>query len=181
MDNIEKRVSEAILQNHSETIKIDGIEYPITSPTPATLILVSELVSSMPFVNRKATNIMYEVLRTAKDMAIVGKIVATLILGAKRIKEKRKVLKTKIEYYEHWSWRKFCKVIDSRKIMEEQLEIDYLAERLLEEVETKTLLSITANRLAKMQIADFFELTTSLSEANIIKRTREVEETVSGD
>lgn len=180
MDNIEKLVSDAILQNPSDTITIDGVEYPITSPTPATLILVSELVSSMPYIDRKAPNIMYEVLRTAKDMAVVGKIVATLILGAKRIKERRKVCKSRIEYYERWSWRKFRKVVESRKVVEEQLEIDYLAERLLDEVTTDTLLRVTAKRLGQMQIGDFFELTTSLSEANVIKRTKEVEETASG-
>lgn len=168
MDNLEKIVSDTILQRASDVIVIDGTEYPITPPTPATLILVSELVAELPVINRHTDNIIREVLSSAKDLSVIGKITATLILGAKRIKERRyKTIKQK-------RWGVFSKT-------ERVLEIDYLAERILNDVTNKTLVELISKRLGMMQIGDFFEVTTFLSEANLIKRTREVVATVSGD
>ena len=168
MDNLEKIVTDTILQRASDVIVIDGTEYPITPPTPATLILVSELVAELPVINRHTDNIIREVLSSAKDLSVIGKITATLILGAKRIKERRyKTIKQK-------RWGVFSKT-------ERVLEIDYLAERILNDVTNKTLVELISKRLGMMQIGDFFEVTTFLSEANLIKRTREVVATVSGD
>lgn len=172
MENIEKKVTDAILQR-AESFELDGVTYTITPPTPATLILISELVSTMPVVDRKASNILSEVLATAKDLSVIGKIVATLILGAKRIKEQRYVT---IDTARHWSWKKLRYVATETKV----LELDYLAERILNEVSNEALVKIVSKRLGMMQIGDFFELTTSLSEANQLKRTREVVETQYG-
>ena len=79
-----------------------------------------------------------------------------------------------------WSWRKLRKVSAMTTETTEKLEIDYLAERLLDEVTNETLLKIVAKRLGMLQIKDFFELTTFLSVANRLKPTREVE-TASGE
>lgn len=105
-----------------------------------------------------------EVLGKAKDMALIGKIAATLILGAKRIKERRYV-------YGKNRWFGVAK---------RTLEIDYLSERILDEVTNETLVNLVSKRLGKMQIGDFFQLTASLSEANLLKRTKEAE-TASGE
>ena len=180
MENIEKKVTDAILQR-AESFVLDGVEYPITPPTPATLILISELVSTMPVVDRKASNILYEVLATAKDLSVIGEIVATLILGAKRIKERRYVTIQDETEMKRWSWKRF-RFVTSRTIIETKvLEVDYLAERLLNEVTNEALVNIVSKRLGMMQIGDFFELTTSLSEANQLKRTKEVVATQSGE
>ena len=181
MDNLEKIVADTILQRASDTIVIDGVEYPITPATPATLILVSELVSTMPSINRNADNILYEVLSTAKDLSVIGKIVATLILGAKRIKERRYVTIQDETETKRWSWKRLRFVTSRTTIETKVLEVDYLAERLLNEVTNHTLIQIVTKRLGMMQIGDFFELTTSLSEANQLKRTREVVATQYGD
>lgn len=177
MDNLEKLVTDTILQRASDVLLIDGIEYQITPPTPATLILISEMVSTLPVVNRKTDNILLEVLSTAKDMSIVGKIAATLILGAKRIKENRYITIKHSTETKRWSWKKFRYVISTSKV----LEVDYLAERILNEVTSETLVKIVSKRLGMMQIGDFFELTTSLSEANQLKRTKEVVAIQSGE
>lgn len=60
-------------------------------------------------------------------------------------------------------------------------EIDWLSDYLLDNVTIKTLAELISVRLAEMQIGDFFGLTTSLSAVNIIKATKEVEETVHGE
>lgn len=178
METLEKKVADAILERASDSITIDGNEYPIAPPSPATLILVSELVSTMPIVKKDAENALYEVLSTAKDLSVIGKIVATLMLGAKRIKEHRKVAIVNTEHSRKWSWRKLRFVMQNTT--KEVEELDYLSEKILEEVTPATLLKVVINRIGNMQVMDFFELTTSLSAANLLKRTKEVE-TTSGD
>lgn len=180
METIEKKVADAILEKATDTITIEGNEYPIAPPTTGTLILISALVSTMPVVKKDAKNALYEVLSTAKDLSVIGKIAATLILGAKRIKEQRKVCKTATTQHRHWSWRKFRKVTDVTTKSTEVLEVDFLAEKLLDEVTTQTLNNIIVKRLGESQFGDFFVLSTSLSEVNLLKRTKEVE-TASGD
>ena len=181
MDNLEKIVTDTILQRASDVIVIDGNEYPITPPTPATLILISELVSTLPAMNREADNILLEVLSTAKDLSVIGKIAATLILGAKRIKEHRYITIEHTAETKRWSWSKFRFVVERATTTGKALEVDYLAERILNEVTNETLVKIVSKRLGMMQIGDFFELTTFLSETNLLKRTREVVATASGD
>lgn len=180
METLEKKVADAILERASDSITIEGKEYPIAPPSPATLILVSELVATMPIVKKDAENALYEVLSTAKDLSVIGKIVATLILGAKRIKEHRKIEISHTEKSKRWSWRKFRFMFSERKTTKEIEELDYLAEKILEEVTPATLLKVVIKRIGNMQVMDFFELTTSLSAANLLKRTKEVE-TASGD
>lgn len=183
METTEKKVADAILENATDSITIGGVDYPIAPPTTATLILVSSLVSTMPVVDKGAANPLYEVLATAKDMAVVGKIAATLILGAKRVKERRKAVKTEAgagtvaRRRWHWPWRT-AGGTEAKPV--EVLEVDALAERLLDEVPTQRLCDIVVKRLGQSQFGDFFVLTTSLSEVNLLRRTREVE-TASGD
>lgn len=184
-ETIEKAVADAILERATDRLTIDGHEFEIAPPTPATLIMISELVSTMPAVNKDADNIMYEVLGTAKDLRVIGKIAAVLILGAKRIKEQREIKTAETEEAKtikqrRWSWRKFRHVevkaeVKAKKAPTSQYEADWLADKILYEVTPQTLLKIVAKRLGQMQLADFFELTTSLSAANLAKRTKEVE------
>jgi hypothetical protein len=182
MDNLEKLVTDTILQRASESIVIDGVEYPITPPTPATIILISKFASTLPVVNRSADNILYEVLVTAKDCSVIGKIAATLLLGAKRVKENRHVYLEETTEKRRWSWAKMSYIVEkTTTTIDKGLELDYFAERILDEVTTETLLRIVSKRLGMMQIGDFFELTTSLSEANQLKRTKEVVATQSGE
>lgn len=181
MDSLETKVVDTILERVTDIITIDGKEYPIAPPTAGTLIMVSELVAEMPSISENPNNIFQEVLATAKDIAVLGKIVATLILGAKRIKEHHKVQVSIVtREIKKWSWRKFRMVHETITETSEQLEVDYLAGRLIDEVSNATLLKVVAKRLGMMQVQDFFELTTFLSVANRLKATREVE-TVSGE
>lgn len=181
MDSLETKVVDTILERTTDTITIDGKDYPIAPPTAGTLILVSELTAKFPVISEAPKNIYQEVLATAKDMKILGNIVATLILGAKRIKENRTVSVSKTTHeIRKWSWRKFRYVKENITETTEMLEVQYLAMRLIDEVSNATLLKIIAKRLGMMQVQDFFELTTFLSVANRLKATREVE-TASGE
>ena len=60
-------------------------------------------------------------------------------------------------------------------------EFDFLTRAILEEISPATLSQVISQRFLDMQVADFFGLSTSLSEINITRRTREVEETASGE
>lgn len=171
-ETLEKRVVDALLERDSDVLRIDGEEFPIAPPTVATLMLVSEVVAELPIVNGNADNALVEVLATAKDMGAVGKITAILILGAKRVHEKRMITIREAEERWRWTWRGLKKVL---KPAQEVTEVEWLARKVLDEVSPKELLKIVQKRLLLLEVGDFFGLTTSLSEANQLRATREVE------
>ena len=72
MKTIEQQVADTILQQPTDEITIGGRTYPIGQPTPATLIMVSGLVSQLPEMDPKSDNILVEVLAKAKDCRIIG-------------------------------------------------------------------------------------------------------------
>ena len=55
-----------------------------------------------------------------------------------------------------------------------------LAKSLLEDMTPKELHNLAARLLQRSQVADFFGLTTFLSEINLLRQTREVGTTASG-
>lgn len=175
METIEKKVADTILQRSCDSIEIDGNVYPIAPPTPATLILISELIAEMPDVRLDAENILFEVLNKAKNCKVLGKIAATLILGAKRVNEHRTVAVDKVVPKRVFSWKRFRFVKSySKKTRLEVDELEHLASLILEGCSPKTLRELVAKRINTLEISDFFGLTTSLSEANLLKRTKEV-------
>lgn len=151
---IEQKVSDTILQQ-GEEIVVCGKKYIVAPPTPATLIMVSAEVAKLPTIND--SDMLSETLRMAKDCAPIGKIAAILILGAKEIRKQRKTW---------WRWG--------------ATEADRLAKSVLEDMTTRQIADLLAVLLGKMQIGDFFVLTTSLKGVNLTKSTREVGATASG-
>lgn len=181
MESIEKKVTDAILQRASTSIEIEGVRYGIAPPTPATLIMVSELVAEMPDVNVDTKNLLQEVLRTAKDSDIIGTITAILILGAKRVRERRMITVGRPVVARRFSFKKFRFVRYTKTVMEEVEEVKRLSELILENCENSTILNVLKTRLIDMQITDFFAITTSLNVANLLKPTKEVGTTAFGD
>lgn len=163
METIEHKVAESILQTAKDSITIAGQTYEFGKPTVATVIMCSHLISLIPEVRQvDPDNIAYEMLRVSKDMNVIGEIAAVLILGAKRVAEHRKV-------------RVSARRDDPNASSEETIEIeekDALAENILLELSVKELSSLITGRLTNLGIGDFFVLTTSLAEANILKPTR---------
>ncbi|MFW5481612.1 MAG: hypothetical protein ACOCN9_01835 [Prevotella sp.] len=172
-------VDTLVLENmNGHTINVAGQTYTFTDPTPATLMMVSAEVSKMPAIDAKTNNVLYEVLLKAKDARPIGRIAAILLLGAKRIKQNRIVPFCHQE--RKWSWRKF-RFVNTWVKCSDQNELDYLTDRILEEVNTKTLAQFIWKRIREMQVGDFFGLTTSLSEINMIRATKEEVETAHGE
>lgn len=176
---IEQSVADAILQ-HRSSIEIDGKAYEIASPTPATLILVSALISTLPRIEKNPKDILQEVLRTAKDYSIIGEIAAILILGAKRVEEKCIVETDEFIIKKVFSWRKLKYKSVAKKTAKEVLEKDALSHALLYNCNIDVISKIIATRLKDMQVSSFFAVTTSLYEVNLISPTKEVEMTASG-
>lgn len=156
---IESKVAGTILQKPVLRFVIGGKEYEVASPSIATLILVSELVSEMPNAPRKidGSNVINFVLHNAKDYRKLGTIAAVLILGAKRVMQT--------------NWVRFCGIKLWKK---RRSEAEVLGERLLEDLSPKALFDIVVEILKEMEISAFFGITTSLSEVNLVKATKEV-------
>ena len=148
---IEQKTSEAILQKPKE-VEIGGVTYQVAPPSTATLILVSEIVSQLPRVKLDKSDVLSEVLRIAKDCKVLGEIAATIIVGARQIKDK--------------GFSPF------------KTEVKKISERLLYDIPPSELSKITISLLAGSEIADFFGLTVSLIEVNMTRET--VETTASG-
>lgn len=169
MPGIESKVAKTILQK-TEKVIIGNETMEVAPPSTATLILVSEETAKLPHIKLDSENIAGEVLYVAKDCRVLGDIVAILILGAKNLLTTKTVEKKRL----------FGLVTERQEItIDNKAE---LAKKLLEDITPRELHNLTVLLLKALQISDFFGLTTSLIEINLIRQTREVvnETTVSG-
>lgn len=166
-NTIENSVASAILEKSIDNIDIEGVTYEIAPPSTATLILISEIVATLPVVKKvPAEEIVTSVLHYARYYRPIGDIAAVLILGAKNLIEYRTIVQEK---------RYLFGLI--RRKTETTIKVDKkaeLAKIILENVSPTTLFNVVVQRLQDMEIGSFFAITTSLSEANILKPTKEV-------
>lgn len=173
METIEQKVASAILERPIGTLEIAGKVYEIAPPSVSTLILVSEIVSTLPVVkNVGKEQIVASVLHYAKDYGKLGDICAVLILGRKGLTEDREVETVRVE-------KRFFGLIRRTVRTTEKVVIDRkaeLAQILLDEVRPSVIFNVIIRRLKDMEIGDFFGITTSLSEANLLMPTVEVED-----
>lgn len=162
--DIEHRVASAILERKDVALEIEGKEYPIAPPSIATLIIISEIVAKLPIVDRtKVTKeeVVANVLHNAKDYKALGDIAAVLILGAKEVENERLS-----------RWQRIMRRLHFRA----STKRERLSKAILYNVRPTVLFDVIIRRLQDMEISTFFAITTSLSEANILRPTREVEE-----
>lgn len=182
-ENIETKVAKTILQEPEE-VTVAGTVYKAAPPSTATLILVSEAAARMPQEKLDPERIVDEVLSIAKDCRPIGEFAAILILGAKGLTETRKVAKTSEKtVYEPYLFGLFKRSRVIAETVEEEIVIDRKAElskALLEDLTPRELHNLVARLLSQMQVADFFGLTTFLIETNLLRQTREVATTASG-
>lgn len=176
---IEQKVADTILQNSLGSVVVDGKEYQIEPPTTGTLIMVSSLIPELPQVTSEieSEDFIPQLLESAKDCNAIGLIVATLILGAKKIKEQPFTTITGLEYKKKWSWRKLRKIEVPIPKLVPVYERDYLAEKILDSMTAEELRELIKLILSEGCLADFFLLTTFLRTKNILTPTREVVET----
>lgn len=163
---IESRVAAAILEKKIGSIEIDGEIYEIAPPSIGTLILVSEIISTLPIVEKvEAKEVVNTVLHYAKDFKRLGELAAVMILGAKNLTEKR------VRVVESRRWGIFRKRKEIHETIDRRAE---LAKAIIDNVRPSVLFDVLIKRLNDMEIPSFFSITTSLSEANLLKPTREV-------
>lgn len=164
---VESQVATAILERAVGEVTIDGKTYSIGSPSVATLILVSEIVSTLPVVeNVPQDKVVYSVLRYAKDFKPLGEICAILILGARGLS--KQVEETVVER-KWWLFKRKKKVVRTVDLKGE------LSRLILETMQPQDIFNVIVGRLNLMQVGSFFAITTSLGEANVLKPTKEVE------
>lgn len=166
-DTIESRVADTILESKLGTVEIDGEKYDIAPPTVATLILVSQIISRLPVMEKyTGADVVNAVLRDAKDYTALGELAAVMVLGARNLTETR-IVKT---YRRKW--------FGLRRIEERREEIidrkSILAEKILQTMSPSALYDLILKRVNALDISSFFVITTSLSEANLLKPTKEV-------
>lgn len=179
---LEEAVASSLLETPTGEVEVCGAKFPLCSPTPATLIMLSSIASRLPRISRGSANILSEVLTTAHTVgADLGRALAVLILGAKRVREGRRITLDHTRKVRRFSFRKMRFVEKEQTFHSSVREYEWLSERVLEELSPDALLSAVAQRLNMMQVGSFFELTAFLSEANMLKATREAEETALGD
>jgi len=158
--DIENKTADTILQKPLN-IAIGGATYEVAPPTIATLIEVSRLTTRMPKTNMNTENIMLSSLNIAKDCEAIGLIVATLILGADNLKEEKKIVKKSFLGLR----RKECTVIIDNQAI--------LADKILKKLTPKEVSKITLEILNRMEVGDFFGITASLIEINLLKQTKD--------
>lgn len=170
----EQKAAQTILQQ-PETITVADKTYTIAPPSVATLILVSAGVSRLPHYHLDDKKVMEETLAIAKDCTELGDIAATLIIGAKHINDLEETRETQ-EKRHLWGLFK-----TKQTIVRMQTKKERLAKELMEELTPRDLHNLVAKILIKMQVGDFFGLTTFLTDINLIRPTKVVTEpTASG-
>ena len=173
---IEEKVAETILQKADE-IKVGGKVYTVAPPTTATLILASEAVSRLPKSVLDPNKVVEESLSVAKDCKALGEITAIMILGARHLTETKKVREKREKRY-LFGLVKRQKWVEVEKTVDRKAE---LAQELLDTYSPKALNMLVGTLLHKMELGDFFGLTTFLIEINLLRPTKvESKATVSG-
>lgn len=162
--SIEQKVSEAVLQK-KRNVSIGGATYEVAPPSIATLIMVSELVTRMPDYEPDREYILRDALVVAKDCKVLGDIVAVLVLGADGLIQERKETKT----YLFGAIKREKTVLFDAKAC--------ISNTILHQMSPKKVNEMVIDLLETMEIADFFQLTASLREVNLIRRTKEAEKT----
>lgn len=172
--NIESAVAAAILQQPIE-VNVGGEVYNVAPPSVATLILASEAAARMPHMKLDDNRIIEETLASARYCRPIGEFAAILILGAKGLKGTKEI--------EERSPRRILGIRFGHRTVTRRVEYDAkqeLAERLMEDLTPKELYQLIARMLQKMQVGDFFGVTTFLTEINLIRPTKVEETTASG-
>ena len=173
---MEQRVAETILQKEEE-ITVCGRTYRVAPPSTATLILASEAVSRLPKTKLDPQRVVEESLSVAKDCRALGDVAAILILGARHLTETRTVREKRERRY-LWGLIRLHKNVEVEKTTDRKAE---LSKEILECCSPKALNLLVGSLLQKMEIGDFFGLTTFLTEINMLRPTKvETPTTASG-
>ena len=176
MKTTEQKVSDTILQKPIE-VSVGDRKYTAAPASTATLILVSETISLLPHAKLDPERLVEDSLSIAKDCRPLGEIAAILLLGAKNLKETVKV-RQKVEKRRLFGLVKVTETIEIERGIDRKAE---LATELLDDLSPRELNNLVVSLLQKMELGDFFGLTTFLTEINLLRPTKvENETTASG-
>lgn len=177
---IQTAAANTILQNSIGKVTIGDITYEIEPPTTGTLIMVSALVSELPEIDPETPKEKYisTLINAAGECGTLGQIAATIILGAKRIKNHPTTIIRTYEFIKRWSWRKFKFIKVSQPVETPIYERDYIADQILDNMTMREIKDFIDHALSEAHLADFFVLTTSLRTKSLLNPTREVEKTI---
>ena len=145
-------MADAIFQRQKE-VTIGEKTYRYPRPSMATLIMASEEISKLPNVKiDEKGNVIIEVLKSARHYRRIGKIIAIMLIGAKRLQPSN-----------------FLHNLRTRRYMRR------LTNKILTDLTPGEVRALVVSLLKQVECADFFAVTTFLSGINITKPTREVE------
>jgi hypothetical protein len=170
-ETIETRVAEAVLQQPME-VAVGKSTYLVAPPSVATLILASEAVSRLPAGAMDEQRVLEETLAKAEYCRPLGEVAAILILGAKGLTETVKVKEKQCRRYLFGLFH-LTRTVEVERIVNRK---EQLADDLLENLTPSELNLLISQILRRMQIADFFGLTTFLTGANLLRPTKVEEE-----
>lgn len=159
----EGKVAQEVLQQ-TEEITVGGKTYTFNPPSVATLILASEAISRLPQVKLNPEHLAEDSLFAARDCRPLGEVVAIFLLGARHLTE---TVKAPQRGGKRGIWGFFAR--GKERVIDRKAE---LAQKLLEELTPRELHNLTAQLLQRMQLADFFGLTTFLIDINLTRPTR---------
>lgn len=159
---LEEKAADTILQRAAK-VKIGGKEYEAAPPSIATLILVSEAVSRLPQRKLDDKSIVSECLAVAKDCRPLGDIAAIMILGARHINDK-----TNDPHTEQKGWFRRLFSRNSNSVTKKEA----LAQEIIDTYTPSELHGLITMLLQRMDLADFFALTTFLTEVNLLRQTK---------
>lgn len=157
---IEERTAEVILQKQ-RNVTVGEKTYIVPPPTLATLIRASEVISQMPTRKLDKEHIVEEALSVAKDCKGIALTAAVIILGAPRCDERA------ISYR-----RRLRGIIPSKRIEAEHTRAEQLADEIASTMTPSQIQELMASLLGQLQLADFFALTTFLTEINLTRPTK---------
>ena len=164
--NLEKLTSDCILQSPVEVV-INGKKQVVAKPTLGTLIEASSLIGEIPELGEidldKASSekILAYCLHNAQYCSKIALILATLILGRKG---KRKAYRREKKPF---LW------LFSRNVIVEFDQYEELAEKILDTMSCEEIVETFSALLGMQNLGFFLQLTTSLRELNLLKRSKE--------
>lgn len=147
MKKTQLRAAETIISSDYK-MAIGNKTYSCGRPTIMTMIEVSRLINLYPSVDIDKGNEVNQMFRIAQNAEPLGMIIATLITG-----------------YEKGTLRSIY--INLRR--------KYLARYILNHHTNSEISNALIELLSRLEIADFFGITTSLSVINLTKKTKEVD------
>ena len=172
-DRIESKTARTVLNLPDRTVEIGGTTYGIAKPTLGTLIMVSGLAAELPVLDGE--DIFKSAVTGARDCGVLAKIVAVLILGAKRVSEERTET-VEIQAKRGFSLFHLFGGSENATRQIHVLEVDHLAEKVAQNLSVAEIKEIIVGCVLDLGIADFFAVTTSLAGTNLL-RPKEVGET----